>query len=127
LWAGRLSDLTACPIFPFDVTEGDLGQVRVEGGLGHESVYTETEQPNRLFTLKFKETQSGYENVRDDFVRACRFGADPVLLAPTSNVETASTLWHGRIAPEVTYSLINRTRRTFEVKMRESPFPRFRK
>lgn len=126
LWAGRLVD-SVCPSYPFDVLEGDLGQIRLEGGLGHETVITESERPNRLFTMKFKATADDYFDARDNFIRACRQGADPIMLAPPDAIEGAGTIWHGRIGPETTYSLINRSRRTFEIKLRESPWPRFRR
>lgn len=125
LWAGRLVDAAACPIYPFDILEGDISQVRIEGGLGREDVFTEMVRPSRLFTMKFKTTnQTQYEGARDGFLRACRYGADPVILAPILTVEDA--IWHGRVGTETTYSLIGRTKHTFEVKLRESPFPRFR-
>jgi len=126
LWAGRLLNLGDCPAFPFDITEGDLSQVRLEGGLGRESVYTEADQTfNRAFKMTFKSLQAGYESMRDDFLRACRYGADPVLLAPISTLEGA-VVWHGRVGPDAVYSLTSRTRRSYTVTMRESPFPRFR-
>lgn len=126
LWAGRLLTLGDCPGFPFDVTEGDLGQIRLEGGLGRETVYTEADRLfNRAFKLSFKSKQDGYESMRDDFLRACRYGADPVLLAPISTLE-GDTLFHGRVGPDATFSLVNRSRRQYTVNLRESPLPRFR-
>lgn len=127
LWAGRLVDMVACPGYPFDLIEADLGQVRLEGGLGRETVYTEVERPLRAFKMRFKTTSdSQYEDARDSFLRASRFGADPILLVPVDALEGAGTIWHGRVGPETTYARINNTKRTFEITMRESPFPRFR-
>jgi hypothetical protein len=127
LWAGRLVDMVACPGYPFDIIEGDIGQVRLEGGLGREDVFSEIERPLRAFKLRFKTTNaSQYEDARDSFLRASRFGAEPVMLAPVSTLEDADTIWHGRVGPETTYARVGATKRTFEVTMRESPFPRFR-
>lgn len=126
LWAGRLIDLTACPGYPFDIKEEDLGQVRLEGGLGRESVFTEMEYPNRSFKLRFKTTNDAqYEDARDTLLRASRYGADPIILAPVDALEGAGTIWHGRIGQDVTFSRTTLTKRTFDVDLRESPFPRF--
>jgi len=127
LWSGRLVDMVACPGFPFDIIEGDIAQVRLEGGLGRESVFTETERPTRAFKLKFTATNDAqYEDARDSFLRATRYGADPLILVPIDALEGVGTLWHGRIGPETTFSRISNRKRTFEVNLRESPFPRFR-
>lgn len=127
LWAGRLVDMVACPGYPFDIIEGDIGQVRLEGGLGREDVFTEIERPLRAFKLRFKTTNaSQYEDARDSFLRASRFGAEPIMLAPVDALEGAGTIWHGRVGPETTYARIGTSKRTFEITMRESPYPRFR-
>lgn len=127
LWAGRLVDLVACPGYPFDIVEGDIAQVRLQGGLGREFVYSELEFPTRAFKMRFKTTNdSQYEDARDSFLRASRYGADPVILVPVDQLEGAGTLWHGRVGPETTFARVGLTRRTFEITLRESPFPRFR-
>lgn len=127
LWAGRLVDMVACPGYPFDIIEGDIAQVRLEGGLGRESIFTEIEHPTRAFKMRFKTTNdSQYEDARDAFLRASRFGADPVILVPVEALEGVGVIWHGRVGPEVTYARTSLTKRTFEISLRESPFPRFR-
>jgi hypothetical protein len=127
LWAGRLVDMVACPGYPFDILEGDPAQIRLEGGLGHTSIFTEIERPARRFSIKFNtSTDAQYENARDSFLRASRFGADPIMLAPVASLEGADTIWHGRLGGATTYSRISNARRSFTIEMFESSWPRFR-
>jgi hypothetical protein len=127
VWAGRLVDMVACPGYPFDIVEGDIAQVRLEGGLGRETVFTEIERPSRMFKIRFKTTNdSQYEDARDGFLRASRWGADPLILCPVGSLEGSNTFWHGRVGPDTTFARTSLSKRTFEVSLRESPFPRFR-
>lgn len=129
LWAGRLSDLVPCPIYPFEIDEADLSQERLEGGAGRISVVSTLAplvRPNRKVKIKFQATNlDDYASARDSFYRACRYGADPALIAPVDGLEGASVLFHGRIAQEAQF-ITNRNKRTFDTELLESPFPRFR-
>lgn len=125
VWIGRAIELLRSPAYPLALAEGDVGQVRIIGARGRvEVVARERARSTTTLSLQFKVPTDAYEQVRDDFLRASLYGAEPVLLLPCDAVEGSDVVYHGRTDPKVSFSRTNANRRTFTIPFTESPFPR---
>ncbi len=126
VWIGRARTLAGhAPTLPFTVSEGDQGQVRVEGSSGRIDVLSSGAPARADLMLSFTFEHEAYKQGRDEVARLTRFGVEPLLLIPTKSFEGAGRLYHGRIGQEVAYSRLSpgtdEALRSFTWEFAESP------
>ena len=124
LWLGAVADMAWCPRFPFDLTLGDSGQVRVPGGYGRQNVFSDAARARARLKMNFEADDAGYLQARDFLEGATRHGADPLLIMPVDTLEGATAIYHARLNNEVLYSRVNNPRRRYSLVAEEDPFPR---
>lgn len=125
VWVGKVRSLTRSPQLPLALTEGDPSQVRLEAARGRVEVLSDEGDPTAALRLEFKVPEDDYTRARDELARLTHFGAEPMLLIPSTNFE-GSRFYHGRLGQEVAYSRMTAAEsdeawRAFTLEFQESP------
>jgi hypothetical protein len=128
LWIGKARTLlVGSPVVPIGLEESSPGQVQLVGARGRREIIGEDAIPVRELAMQFRTaTDAAYQQVRDGIARLTRFGADPLLLLPSTTFEPGLRVVHGRIEDRVSYSRITPAAadpvRDFSMPLHESPF-----
>lgn len=124
LWLGTLTEMAWCPRFPADFTIADAGQVRIPGGYGRQSVFSDAVRARQRIKMNFEADDAGYLQARDFLEGATRHGADPLLILPVDILEGPDAIYHARLNNEVLYGRVSNQRRRYSLVAEEDPFPR---
>lgn len=127
LWIGKARTLDRSPQMAggLGYSEGDRDQVRVEAARGRLEVLSDGGVPASGLDLTFRVPDADYLQVRDAIMRLTSFGAEPMLLIPSSAWE-GGRFYHGRVGEEIRYARITAAEqseawREFTLAFAESP------
>jgi hypothetical protein len=118
--------LVGSPVPTFSGRESTPGQISVEAGKRREVVADEA-RPVQELSLAFRAPDGvSFRQIRDEIMRLTRFGAEPIVLFPQAEFDGAGRVYHGRVADELSWSIITPTAtgdaRSFGMPFTESPF-----
>jgi hypothetical protein len=128
VWIGTARSMTIKgPANNIGVEESSQNQLRVETR-GRIEAVPDTSRPTGTLTLAFTAgTDADFEQIRSEFMRLTRYGADPMLLLPDITFDPDALPIHGRVRNRLSWTVLERTTgnesaRSFGIPFDESPF-----
>lgn len=119
VWIGKVRDFVTCPLLGVVIEHDQPGMVTVEGARGRTATWTDSDMGRRVVRLRFRASESGYEQFRDELYQGSRGGADNVLLIG-EEYEAGVTIF-GKYEPGVSFVRSGPTRWSYESKVWEEP------
>jgi hypothetical protein len=123
LWMGKLTTMLRGADPDIDIKEGDPAQLRVMGASGRQEILSNITRSFSSVLIKIRTfTEAQWNQYKNLLFKGTRYGADPVVVVPPSDLQGSGRVIHGRIGPVIGTKHKDKSWKEFSVDLTESPF-----